>query len=279
MDNSSFFQLYKRYKREAEQDRRYQELTRNSKDLSTTGLEDDSLLLTARPSTALQPHASDDSVLLSATASANLLPQLSVDDETFGDRGLKWGQSLPDVNPDHQDSVVEYIKPADGTPRIGNSAYFKPADEALDSEAFKEKLGFDIFAADYIGHDSQALPVIEEASFDDDDEELVCFEFDEEIHEEDNPFSKRGSAALSPKRSITSFSFDETSILDDDFIDVGSITEATEQTKATKRYFKQRWWLINPDRWPKRYWDNLVALMIVENIDPDLCCHDTSCKI
>lgn len=161
-----------------------------------------------------------------------------------------------------KDSLLEYIKPADSTPKIGNTACFKPADEPQDIGAFKEKLGYDIFSGDYVGQENQGLPVIDEESYDDEDEELQCIEFGEDIHEEDQ-VSKKGSAGLSPKRSITSFSFDDTSMLDDDFIDVGSITEISEQTKATKRYFRQRWWLINPDRWPKRYWDNLVAMMIV----------------
>lgn len=180
------------------------------------------------------------------------------------DTKVKWGLSLPDVGYSKQDSTLEYIKPADNTPRVGNSAYFTPSDEPKNIDVFKEKLDFQTFTNEYIDTDQKALPVIAEVSFDEEDEELPCYEFDDDIMEEDTSISKRGTTnTLSPKRSITSFSFDDPSVLDDDFIDIGSITEAAEQTKATKRYFKQKWWLINPDRWPKRYWDNFVALMIV----------------
>lgn len=167
---------------------------------------------------------------------------------------------------------MEYVKPADTTPRVGNSAYFKPGDEAQDIEYFKERLGYEALNQDMLTQEAKGLAAIDEVSNDDDDEELHCFEFDElGCPEDEGIYSKKASSALSPKRSITSFTYDGESMLDEDFIDIGNITEGTEQTKATKKYFKQRWWLINPERWPKRYWDNFIAFIIVGSSYKDLC--------
>ena len=50
---------------------------------------------------------------------------------------------------------------------------------------------------------------------------------------------------------------------DDGFIDISKISEDGINKKIGRRFFKHNWWLINPERWPKKNWDHLVALNIV----------------
>lgn len=109
------------------------------------------------------------------------------------------------------------------------------------------------------------LPQIDELSLEDEDEELHCLDFGELGIEGDGLSRGHSSANLSPRRSMTGYT--DSGIFDEDYIDIGSITEDKIEKIDARRYFKQRWWLINPDRWPKRFWDNFIAIIIVSSVD------------
>lgn len=167
----------------------------------------------------------------------------------------------------NQIGEIEYLKPNEHSD-IGNSVYFKPSDEPQNMDDFKLQLEETNFQKGIKFNTSRRpeLPQIDELSNDDEDQELQCMEFEDIGVDEDGNYTKRGtSPTFSPRRSLTDYSPQDSSFFDNDFIDIGSITDDHIELADAKRYFKHRWWLINPDRWPKRYWDNFVALIIVSD--------------
>lgn len=158
---------------------------------------------------------------------------------------------------------IEYLKPNEKID-IGNSVYFKPNDEPKNLDEFRHELeDIDLSKSHRVQpHHKAELPQIDEASNDDEDEELQCMEFGGDIGHED-AYLLGGSASMSPRRSLTDLVSLDSSVYDSDYIDIGNVTEEHIEVGDARRYFKHRWWLINPDRWPKRYWDNFVGIIIV----------------
>jgi hypothetical protein len=157
---------------------------------------------------------------------------------------------------------LEFVRPKEEAD-IGNSVFFTPNDEPASLDKFKGNLDDSIVVQNYNKGLADHLPQIDELSLEEEDEELHCVDFGELGLDDDGISKKNTSANLSPNRSLMT-GYSDSGIFDEDYINIGSITEDHIEKKDAKRYFKQRWWLINPENWPKKFWDNFVAIIIVE---------------
>lgn len=152
---------------------------------------------------------------------------------------------------------MEFIPEAPSQGTNDNLVFFKPDDRIIDAIELKKHL----FEEDRIKN--EGLEAIQERSLETSDQELECNEF------EDNPVLDALSympQQSNPSRGV-SLSRSETtsqSLGEDDkaFIDLQALSEEAMQGRRARAYFRKKWWLINPEAPPKRYWDHFVAVLI-----------------
>lgn len=144
-------------------------------------------------------------------------------------------------------------------PDVLDQSAMKAEDDFADFGQFKTNI-----LMEELEGEAKPLEPIPECTCESEDEQFAGIEFEqlEDITEREpsRKFTNSMSRGLS---SVSATGELDTSLPDIDFIDFSKVTEVKEEKIAT-RYFRSKWWLINPESAKKRYWDYFVGTFIVK---------------
>ena len=159
---------------------------------------------------------------------------------------------------------LEFIE--ERKPEVMDQQALKAEDEFADFGEFKTNI-----LMEELEQAKSQLPAIQECTCESEDEEFEGVQFEQlqdiDEHEPSRKFTNSLSRAPSSLRSTVDL---DTSLPDADFIDFSQVTELKE-VKLARKYFRYKWWLVNPESAAKQYWDYFVGIFIVVWCDPALC--------